>query len=260
MLEAHLRARRDAGAKLLIPYLTGGLPGWLEYAQAAVAAGADTIEVGIPFSDPVMDGPTIQEASQRALAAGATPASILDDLRGANLGVPVVAMTYVNLVYRMGARRAAAELHDAGVSGVVLPDLPLEEQATWRAAGDVAGVATVQLASPISTDDRLRELTEASGGYVYGVNLLGITGERASVGELAGGLAGRLKAITELPVVMGFGIGTPEVAAEIGAVSDGVIVGSAVMRRILDGASPDELSDFLGTLRAALDSVAARAG
>jgi tryptophan synthase alpha chain len=254
-LESHLRARRDAGRKLLVPYLTGGLPRWLDHVQAAVDAGADAVEVGIPFSDPVMDGPTIQEASGRALAGGTTPASVLHDLRYADVGVPVVVMTYVNLVYRMGARRAAAELRDAGVSGVILPDLPLEEQGIWRAAGDAAGIQTVQLASPIGTDQRLRELTAASAGYVYGVNLLGITGERTSLGDLAADLAARLKAVTDLPVVMGFGVGTPQVAAEIAAVSDGVIVGSAIMRRILDGCSPSELGAFVGSLRAALDSV-----
>lgn len=252
-LEAHLRARRDAGHKLLVPYLTGGLPGWIDHLGALVDAGADAVEVGIPFSDPVMDGPTIQEASQRALAAGATPASILDDLRAVEVGVPVVAMTYVNLVYRMGARRAAAELHDAGVSGVILPDLPLEEQGTWRGAADPAGLQTVQLASPIGTDDRLRQLCAASAGYIYGVNLLGITGERESVGDLAAALAQRLKAVTDLPVIMGFGIGTPDLAAEIAAPSDGVIIGSAIMRRMLDGSSPVELGAFVTSIRKALD-------
>jgi tryptophan synthase alpha chain len=254
-LERALRARRDERRKLLVPYFTGGLPGWLDHVHAAVAAGSDAIEVGIPFSDPVMDGPVIQHASQQALAAGATPASILDELRHAEVGVPVVAMTYVNLVFRMGARRAVAELTDAGVSGVILPDLPLEEQGTWRAASAGSDVATVQLASPISSDERLAELTSASAGYVYGVSLLGITGERASLGELAGSLASRLKAVTDLPVLMGFGVATPEVAAEIAAVADGVIVGSAVMRRILDGAPPDDVGAFLGSLRSALDAL-----
>jgi tryptophan synthase alpha chain len=252
-LEQHLRAERGRGRKLLVPYLTGGLPGWLDHVRASVDAGADAVEVGIPFSDPVMDGPTIQEASERALRSGATPSSILDELRQVDIGVPIVVMTYVNLIYRMGARRAAAELHDAGVSGVILPDLPLEEQGIWRAAGDAGGIETVQLASPIGSDDRLRELTAASAGYVYGVNLLGITGERASLGDLAADLAGRLKAVTDLPVIMGFGVGTPELAAEIAAPSDGVIVGSAIMRRVLDGASPADLGAFVTTLRSALD-------
>ena len=254
-LESHLRGQRDAGRKLLVPYLTGGLPGWLDHVRAAVDAGADCVEVGIPFSDPVMDGPTIQEASERALRAGATPASILDDLREVEIGVPVVVMTYVNLIYRMGARRAAAELQSAGVSGAILPDLPLEEQGIWRAAADEACVATVQLASPIGTDDRLRELTAQSAGYVYGVNLLGITGARASLGDLAAALASRLKAVTDLPVIMGFGVGTPEQAAEIAAPSDGAIVGSAIMRRILDGAGPAATAEFVGSLRAGLDQL-----
>ena len=133
-LEAHLRARRDAGRKLLVPYITGGIDaGWVDLLHAAALAGADAIEVGIPFSDPVMDGPTIQAASLQALERGTTPASILSDLRAgaADLDVPLVVMTYANVPFRMGARRFAAELVDAGVAGVILPDVPMEELDEW---------------------------------------------------------------------------------------------------------------------------------
>lgn len=256
-LEAHLRAARDAGRKLLVPYITGGITtGWVDLLHAAALAGADAIEVGIPFSDPVMDGPTIQAASLQALERGTTPASILSDLRAgaAELDVPLVVMTYVNVPFRMGARRFAAELVEAGVSGVILPDVPLEELDEWSPAGDAAGLETVMLASPISPDDRLAALCARSRGFVYGVGLLGVTGERSAVGERTALLAKRLKAITDLPVVMGFGVSTPEQAAQIAADADGVVVGSALVREVLDGADPEAVGHFVADLRAGLDA------
>jgi len=146
-LDTALRARRDGGGKALVPYLTGGLGDWTTILRAAAAAGADAIEVGIPFSDPVMDGPVIQEANDRALAAGATPAALLDALDGLDAGVPLAVMTYANLVYRFGWQRFADRCAAVGVSGAILPDLPLEEIGPWCAAADDAGVAT---ARPVS--------------------------------------------------------------------------------------------------------------
>jgi tryptophan synthase alpha chain len=256
-LEAHLRARRDAGRKLLVPYITGGIgPGWVDLLHAAALAGADAIEVGIPFSDPVMDGPTIQAASLQALERGTTPGSILSDLRAgaADLDVPLVVMTYANIPFRMGARRFAAELVEAGVAGVILPDVPMEELDEWAPAGDAAGIETVLLASPISPDDRLVRICERSRGFVYGVSLLGVTGERAAVGERAALLAKRLKAITDLPVIMGFGVSTGAQAAELSADADGVVVGSAIMREVLGGAGPEAIGAFISDLRAGLDA------
>ena len=155
-LETHLRARRDEGRKLLVPYVTGGLgDGWTEVVEAVVAAGADAVEIGIPFSDPVMDGPTIQEASQRALLAGATPTGIISSLGDLKLGVPLVVMTYYNIVFRTGHRRFARLLADNGVSGAVVPDVPLEELHDWSRAADDAGIATVLLAAPITPEARL---------------------------------------------------------------------------------------------------------
>jgi tryptophan synthase alpha chain len=253
-LEAALRARRDAGAKLLVPYVTGGLRAdWLDVLRAMVDAGADAVEVGIPFSDPVMDGPTIQQASAAALARGTTPMSILADLRGVDVGVPLVAMTYVNLVFRAGARRFAAEMAAAGLSGIVLPDLPLEEQDPWLAAAEPAGIATVQLAGPITPDGRLKQLCERAAGFVYGVNLMGVTGERAELGEQSATLARRLEAATDVPVLMGFGVSTPQQAVEVAAPADGVIVASAIMRRVLDGGTPADAGAFVSSLREALD-------
>ena len=240
-LEARLRARREEGRKLLLPYVSGGITaGWTDILLAMAAAGADAIEVGIPFSDPVMDGPTIQEASLQALGRGTTPASIMDDLRAVadDIDVPIIAMTYANIAFRAGARRFAAEAVAAGFSGVIIPDIPMEELDEWQPAAEAAGLETVLLASPISSDARLERLCGLSRGFVYGVNLLGVTGERATVDARGQDLARRLKAITDLPVVMGFGVSTPEQARELTGEADGVVVASAIMRRVLDGPHP----------------------
>src|SRR5437764_2614311 len=166
-LEAHLRARRSAGRKLLVPYVTGGLGDqWLDVLRAMAAAGADAVEIGIPFSDPVMDGPTIQEASSRALQRGATPVSILQDLDGVDAGVPTVAMTYYNLVHRAGEARFAGSLATAGVAGAIIPDLPLEESAGWEQASADAGVEGVLLAAPVTPDERLVRICQRSRGFV----------------------------------------------------------------------------------------------
>lgn len=255
-LEAFLRARRDAGRKLLVPYVTGGLPGWQDLLAAMAAAGADAIEVGLPFSDPVMDGPTIQEASARALAEGATPAGIVGALAGVDVGrVPLVAMTYYNVVFRAGHRRFAAGLAEAGVAGAIVPDLPLEESGDWEAEAAGAGVEAVLLAAPVTPDDRLAAICRRSRGFVYGVSVMGITGERASLAESAGVMAKRLKAATDKPAIVGFGVSTPDQAVEACAVADGVVVASALMRRHLDGASVDEVAAAVAALRAALDAV-----
>jgi tryptophan synthase alpha chain len=257
-LERHLRSRRDAGHKLLVPYVTGGLDlgghRWTEVVRAFADAGADAIEVGIPFSDPVMDGPTIQEASERALEGGANLPEILAALRDIDSGAPLVVMTYVNLLFHQGYQRFAAEAVESGVAGVILPDLPLEELGEWEPTAQEHGLSTVQLASPLSDDERLVTLCARSEGFVYGVNLLGVTGERAELASSSTVLAKRLKAATDLPVVMGFGISTPAHAVEAAAVSDGVVVASALMRQMLDGASPEELGDTVARFRAALDA------
>ena len=254
-LEAHLRTVRDGGRKLLVPYVTGGLgDDWTEVVRAFAAAGADAIEIGIPFSDPVMDGPTIQEASEVALGQGTNLGAILTALRDVDAGVPLVAMTYANLVFHAGYERFAAEAVASQIAGVILPDVPMEEMGEWEPHGHAAGLATVLLASPLTPDDRLAVLCERSEGFVYGVNLLGVTGERAELASSSTVLAKRLKATTDLPVVMGFGIATPDQAASAAAHSDGVVVASALMRERLDGASPEQLGDRVATFRAALDA------
>lgn len=253
-LEASLRARVAGGGKCLVPYLTGGLgDDWLASVQAAAVSGADAIEIGMPFSDPVMDGPTIQLANDRALAGGATPQTVLDRLRGADIGVPTAVMTYGNIAYHMGWDRFASSLADAGISGCILPDIPLEEVGPWAEAADRAGIETVLLAAPTAPDDRLPRICERSRGFVYAVGLLGITGVRTELAASAKVIAGRLKAVTDKPVLVGVGVSSPQQAVEVCEVADGVVVGSAVVQRMLDGAGPEGVGALIADFRAALD-------
>jgi tryptophan synthase alpha chain len=253
-LERHLRTRRDAGHKLLAPYVTGGLGAhWVDAVHAVVAAGADVVEIGIPFSDPVMDGPTIQEASVRALAAGTTPESVLADLAQVDVAVPLVVMTYANLVAHMGFERFAARLAEVGVAGAILPDLPLDELEVWGGPAAQHGIATVLLAAPTTPDDRLVRICERSQGFVYGVSLLGVTGERASLSGEALRAARRLKDTTTKPALLGVGISTPEQAVEACTAADGVVIGSAVVRCLLGTGGADAAGRFVAAVRAALD-------
>ncbi len=257
-IEARLRAARDAGRKLLVPYLTGGFPGWERTVEACAQAGADAIEVGIPFSDPVMDGPTIQEASERALAAGATPQDVVAAIGDLDTGgVPLVVMTYYNVVYRNGHERFASSLAKAGVGGAIVPDLPYEEVGPWAEAADAADVETVLLAALTGSDERLARICARSRGWVYGVGLLGVTGERAALASSALEIARRLKATTDKPVLIGVGVSNAAQAAEVAEVADGVIVGSALVRRLLDGGGPAAAGEFVAELRAGLDGAEA---
>ena len=256
-LETALRGRRSAGGKCLVPYLTGGLgDDWLETIGAVAGAGADAIEIGIPFSDPVMDGPVIQRANDRALADGATPQSILAAVRGAaaDIGVPTAVMTYVNIAHHMGYERFASSLAAAGISGCILPDLPLEEVGEWALCADAAGVETVLLAAPTAPDERLPRICARSRGFVYGVGLMGITGMRAELAASATRTAARLKAVTDRPVLVGVGVSTPAQAAEVCEVADGAVVGSAIVARMLEGAGPEGVAALVADFRSALDA------
>lgn len=256
-LEDHLCARRDGGRKLLMPYLTGGInPDWTDYLRAFAAAGADAIEVGLPFSDPTLDGATIQEASDAALARGSTPRGVLADLAQVDVGAPLVVSTYANLVLRDDADRFCAALREAGVSGLIVPDLPLEEATEIEQAAARSGVALALLASPATPPTRVREIAARSRGFVYAVSLMGTTGEREQLAATAERLATRLKHATDRPVLLGFGISTPRQAADAARNADGAIVGAAVMRQVLDGAEPAAMGAYVGALRAALDATA----
>jgi len=253
MASGVLLGRVAGGGKALVPYVTGGVTAdWTEYLLAYAAAGADAIEIGLPFSDPMLDGATIQQASDRALARGTTVDAILSDLSEISVDVPLIAMTYANLVFRAGPAEFCRRLAAAGVTGLIVPDLPVDEAATVSVAADEAGVALILLAAPVTPDERLAEIGARSRGFVYAVSLMGTTGERDALDSAAARLANRVKAVTELPVLIGFGVSTPAQAAAAAAAADGVVVASALMRRLLDGATASELGQDVAALRAAL--------
>jgi tryptophan synthase alpha chain len=252
VMETSLRRQRGAGRKLLVPYITGGLAGWQQAVRAVAASGADAIEIGLPFSDPVMDGPVIQLASQMALDGGATPVSILDEARELDVGIPLAVMCYYNTVHHAGHERFAHQLRAAGITAALIPDLPLEESGPWCTAADAAGIETVMFAAPTAPDARLPLIVARTRGFLYSVGLLGVTGERDELATTAAVLARRLKAITDIPVLIGVGVSNAEQARQAVQVADGVIMGAAVVRRLLDG-GPDAVGDYIAEVRAALD-------
>ncbi len=253
-LEKELRARRDGGRKLLIPYLMGGMTDdWVQSLDALVAAGADAVEVGIPFSDPMMDGPVIQEAALRALTRGTVPQEVLDGIARAEAPVPVAVMTYYNIVFRAGHKRMARSLAAAGVSGAIIADLPIEEIAPWAVEADAAGIDTVLLVAPSSPADRVERICARARGFVYAVARMGVTGERGDLGIDVTKVVERIRRCSDLPVCVGVGVSTPAQAAEVCEVADGVVVGSALVRRLLEGEGPDGAAAFVGSLREAID-------
>jgi len=235
-LEAGLLARRASGGKAFVPYLTGGFPGVDAGLLRAVAeAGADAIEIGVPHSDPVMDGGVIQEASSVALAAGTRPADVFATIREASLDVPVAVMTYVNPVLRRGTGEFLDDATEAGVSGMIVPDLPVDEAESFDTACAVRGIDAVALAAPGAAAARLEAIAARARGFVYCVAAYGVTGARETLGSAAEELVGALRPLTDLPLLVGVGIATPEQAAEAGAFADGVIIGSALMARLVAG-------------------------
>jgi tryptophan synthase alpha chain len=236
------KALADAKAEnraALIAYLPAGFPtvdGGIAAVKAALEGGADIVEVGLPHSDPVLDGPVIQTADDIALKNGVRIADVLRTVREAHTatGKPVLVMTYWNPVDRYGAERFAADLAAAGGAGCILPDLPVEESEGWRKAAEQHGLATVFVVAPSSRDERLARITAAGSGFVYAASLMGVTGTRVSVGEQAADLVRRTRATTELPVCVGLGVSNAAQAAEVASFADGVIVGSAFVQRLLD--------------------------
>ncbi len=245
-------AARAEGRAALVGYLPAGFPdvaGSIEAMRTMVEHGCDVIEVGLPYSDPVMDGPTIQEAAQTALEAGVRTADVFRVVEAvAATGAKVVVMTYWNPVERYGVERFATDLAAAGGSGLITPDLVPDEADEWVAAADAHDLDKVFLVAPSSTDERLRMTTAACRGFVYATAVMGVTGARSSTSDLAEPLVRRTRQVTDLPVGVGLGVSTGDQAAEVARYADGVIVGSAFVRRLLD-AGADR--------RTGLDSLAA---
>ncbi len=255
---------RTEGRRALMPFLMAGDPSLADTARFLVhlaAAGADLLEIGVPFSDPIADGPTNQRAAQRALAAGVRLRDVLAmvaDVRP-HLAQPLVILSYYNPVLRYGLEAFGRDAAAAGVDGVVVPDLPPDNGAPLRAAARAHGLDVIFLAAPTSTDARLAAVAAASSGFVYCVSLAGVTGVRARLADDIDGLVARVRRHTALPVCVGFGVSTPEQAAAVARVADGVIVGSAVVAIVeRDGAqAAPALEQFVRALRAGVDAGAA---
>lgn len=256
-LAARFAQLRAQGERALLPFLTAGDPSLEatpELVLAAAAAGADAIEIGVPFSDPIAEGPVIQRASERALRAGATLRRVLQmvaQLRP-QIEVPLLLMGYANPFYAMGAEAFAAEAAGAGVDGVICPDLPPEEGADFYAALAGRGVDGVLMAGPTTTPERLAQLSRQTRGFLYYVSLTGVTGARS---HLAPGLEAGVRAArqsAEIPVCVGFGVSTPAQAGEIARYADGVVVGSALVSRIEEAANPNAAAEAVASFVAAL--------
>lgn len=245
LLDTTLAAAKAENRAALIGYLPAGfptIPGAADAVQALIDGGADVVEIGLPHSDPVLDGPVIQTADDIALRNGIRITDVLATVRqvaSANPAVPVLVMTYWNPVDRYGAARFAADLAAAGGAGCILPDLPVEEAGPWLAAAAELGLATVFVVAPSSRDERLAKITASGTGFVYAAAVMGVTGTRSQVGELAEDLVRRTRATTELPVCVGLGVSSAAQAAEVAAFADGVIVGSAFVQRMLDAPSAE---------------------
>ncbi|TRV79185.1 tryptophan synthase subunit alpha [Streptomyces sp. 130] len=249
LLNTTLAAARAEDRAALIAYLPAGFPtvdGGIEAVKAVVAGGADVVEVGLPHSDPVLDGPVIQTADDIALRGGVRIADVMRTVREAHeaTGAPILVMTYWNPIDRYGVERFTAELAEAGGAGCILPDLPVQESALWREHAGRHGLATVFVVAPSSKDERIATITDAGSGFVYAASLMGVTGTRASVGAQAEDLVRRTRATTELPVCVGLGVSDAAQAAEVAGFADGVIVGSAFVKCLLD--APDEATGLAG--------------
>jgi len=238
----------------LMPYIMGGFPD-LETSravgEACADAGADLIELGVPFSDPLADGPVIHEAGSRALAAGATLDGVLDVCASVSRRLPVVLMVYANVVLADGPEAFVARAAAAGAAGLIVPDLPHDEAALLRTACDGCGLDLIPLVAPTTTPERLSEIGAEARGFVYTVSLMGTTGERVELPPELPDVVRRVRAVTDVPVAVGFGVSTEEHARQVADIADGVIVGSRVVRAAGEG-GPDAVRELVGGLVRAL--------
>ncbi|MFQ3667623.1 MAG: tryptophan synthase subunit alpha [Fimbriimonadaceae bacterium] len=230
-------ALRQKGEKALVLFVTAGDPDLAELPRILSAledGGADIVEVGIPFSDPIADGPVIQASSQRALDRGVTPGAVLEAVASASVEVPVVLMGYYNPILRLGLEDFARRAADAGASATIVSDLTPEESEEWVAASRRFGLDNVFLAAPTSTDERLEEVCRRASGFVYAVSRTGVTGAQSSVSPEVESLVGRLRSRTELPICVGFGISRPEHVWTVCRVADGAVVGSWLVQKLAE--------------------------
>jgi len=257
-IEERFTQLRKQGRTGLVTYVTAGDPNLQQSAEIIKRldqAGADVLEIGVPFSDPLADGPVIQRATERALAAGVTLVSVLEMLRTIRpaISAPIVIFSYANPILRMGLDRFVREATAAGVDGVLTLDMPPEEGESFRGAFNAAGIDTIFLLSPTTTVERIRRAATLGSGFLYGISRLGVTGMRDSVDASASELANRIKAETNMPLALGFGISRPEHVRAVGQCADAAVVGSALVNVIAEhGASPallDEVERYVRWLR-----------
>jgi tryptophan synthase alpha chain len=258
-IEAAFAAAKQQGRAALMPYLMGGFPDQetaTAVAQAYADAGADLIELGVPFSDPLADGPTIHAADTAALAAGATLEAVLETCAAVGERVPVALMVYANMVLATGPAHFADKAAAANASGVIVPDLPLEEQGPLREALGAHGLALIPLVAPTTPSERRNRICTDAEGFVYLVSTIGVTGEREELPAELSDLIAAAKEEASVPVAVGFGISTPEQAATVGSVADGVIIGTRLVRAVADAADAEAaisaVADLLRATRAAL--------
>lgn len=254
---------RAAGRPLVIPFMTAGYPGLestVPVARALAEAGADVIEIGMPFSDPLADGPTIQRSSEQALRNGMSVARVLEqvgELRARHdIRIPVALMGYCNPLYAFGMEKFVTAAVGAGVDGLIVPDLPPEEASEYRAACDDAGLAAVFLVAPNAPDERVRVVDEASSVFSYCVSVTGVTGARGALHDQTFDFLTRVRGIARKPFVVGFGIKTPEHVKRLGRLADGVVVGSALVDALRESNDPAKAADIVRGLRAAADQIA----
>ena len=253
--EAFARAKAE-GRAALIGYFPAGFPtveDSITIIRSMVENGVDIVEIGLPYSDPLMDGPVIEKVVEKALAAGTNTDEVLKVVKGvAETGAPTLVMSYWNPILKFGEERFASELAAVGGSGVITPDLTPEEAGEWTRATDSHDIDRVFLVAPSSTEERLQIVSNASSGFVYAASTMGVTGARTSVSHHAQTLVERTRAHTELPISVGLGVSTPEQAHEIAAYADGVIVGSAFVKAALEAPNAREAAERVGRLAADL--------
>jgi len=255
-LLTHLESLRSADRKLLVPYLMGGFPQADAYPEAlrAVAEHADAVEVGLPYSDPLMDGPVIASAGERVIRDGVGPARVLDLTAEIDTRVPRIVMTYYNPIHRMGETEFCRRAAGAGFSGLIVPDLPVEESDSLRSIAASDGLAWVGLVAPTSPPERIAAVAESSTGFVYAVSTLGVTGTRDALAASARRVVAACRAATELPVLLGIGVSNAEQARDAATTADGVVIGSAVLRAVLEEGAQAARA-FLFGVRGALDTL-----
>jgi tryptophan synthase alpha chain len=254
-LETHLRDLRSSGRKILAPYLMSGFPtpeAFPDLLAGVIDAGADLLEIGIPFSDPLMDGPVIQAAADVALANEVRPMTAVRTMEALGSSVPFVFMTYYNPILAEGEASFASRAVAAGASGTIVPDLPVEEAGSWAACSRYAGLANVFLTAPTTPKDRVESIVREGSGFIYCVSLLGVTGVRSSVSGRASAVVELVRSVTDRPALVGVGVSTPDQAVETCAFADGVIVGSAVIRAVQEDGIGAAIA-LVKAMRAALD-------